>query len=159
MKSIAITVCLMLLLVAAPLQAQTLTDAQKADIEKAVKGHVAQYLGAFEKIDLDAAIKFWSRDKLIGANGYGQNYTTIDTVMGFLVRMNKGKKEQKVDIKDVKVSILSPDMAVAYVTCNWKNILANGNVTNYIVALTEIWVKDSNVWKLALESGSSAAAQ
>jgi hypothetical protein len=159
MRNIALAACLILLLFAVPIQAQTLTAAQKADIETAVKSQVAKYLSTFEKIDLEAAIKFWSRDKLIGANGYGQNYTTIDDVMSLFVRMNKGRKEIKVDIKDVKINILSPDMAVAYVTGNWRNILANGNVTNYIVGLTEIWVKESNVWKLALESGSSAAVQ
>jgi hypothetical protein len=47
MKSIAIAVALMLLIVAVPIQAQTLTDAQKADIEKAVKSQVAQYLGTY----------------------------------------------------------------------------------------------------------------
>ncbi len=58
---------------------------------------------AYEKIDLDAVIKFWSRDKLIGAIGYGQNHTTIEAVMGLLGRQNKGRKGQKLDIQDMKV--------------------------------------------------------
>jgi len=159
MKKIALAVGLMLLFFAVPIQAQTLTDVQKADIEKTLKSQVAQYLSTFEKIDLDAAIKFWSRDKLIGANGYGQNFTTIETVMDFFARMNKGRKEQKVDIQDVKIRILSPDMAVSQVSCNWKIFAANGNVSNYVTALTEIWVKESNVWKVAFEVGSSATVQ
>ena len=159
MKGIALAVALMLFVFAVPIQAQALTDAQKADIEKAVKSQVAQYLSTYEKIDLDAAIKFWSRDKLIGAMGYGQHYTTIEAVAGYFARGNKGRKEQKIDIQDVKVRILSPDTAVAQVSYNWKILAANGNVSNYVVALTEFWVQESSGWKLAFEAGTSAAKQ
>jgi hypothetical protein len=91
--------------------------------------------------------------------GYGQNYTTIEAVADYFARANKGRKEQKIDIQDVKVRILSPDMALAQVSYNWKLILANGNVSNYVVALTEFWVQESSSWKLAFEAGSSAARQ
>jgi len=159
MKSIVLVVGLTLLLIAVPLRSQSLTNTEKADIEKLLKNQVAQYLSTYEKIDLQAAIEFWSRDNLIGAIGYGQHYTTIEAVTGYLARQNKGRKEQTIDVQDVKIRILSPNMAVAQVSYNWRIIAANGNVSNYVVALTEYWVKESSGWKLTFEAGSSAARQ
>jgi len=159
MKAMALLVGLMLLLFALPVQAQTVTDAQKAAIEKSLKAQLTQYLSTFEKIDLDAAMKFWSQGKLIGSNTNGQIFTTLEGVKGAFATMNKGRKEQKCDIKDIKFRTLSPDMAMTLVSCNWKIVFANGNVGNYVVALTEIWVMEANVWKIVFEVGSSVAAQ
>jgi ketosteroid isomerase-like protein len=159
MKAMALLVGLMLLLFALPVQAQTVTDVQKAAIEKSLKEQLTQYFGAFEKIDLDAAMKFWSQDKLIGFNNNGQNFTTFEGVKGAYTAMMKGRKEQKCDIKDIKFRTLSPDMTMTLVSCYWKIAYANGNVGNYVAALTEIWVKEANVWKVVFEVGSAVAAQ
>jgi len=159
MKRIVPVIGLMVLLFVVPLQAQVLTDAQKADIEKSVKDLVTQYFRAWERLDLDGAIKFWSRDKLIGQMASGRAVTTLEAVLESWKGSNKTHKEHKIDDPDVRIRIISPDAVVAQFSASWKIVFTNGNVTTYNFIATELWVKESSGWKITFEAASSAAKQ
>jgi len=159
MRTIALAVGFMLLLFALPIQAQTITDTQKADIEKSLKDQTIQYLNTHTKMDTEALLKFWSRDKLIGINADGRCYTTTAAILQKLAIDFKGRKEEKLDVQEIKVHILSSDTAITLASGKLRITAINGNVFNYMLAVTILWVKESGVWKIAHEAASAGFEQ
>ncbi len=159
MKGMALAACLMLMFPAIPLQAQTVTAAQKAEMEKAINEQVAALCRTFDTVDTEAFIKLWSRDKLIGEVSAGRLDPSIDSIMNRAKNANATVMRRRNEIQEVKTHIVAPDYA--FVTCKTlgRNEFKNGNVNNFHWLGTMIWVKESSGWKLAFLGQSSAALQ
>lgn len=157
MKTLAFALALMLLIITVPLQAQTVTDAQKAEIEKAVKGQITQYYGALDTLSAEASTQFWSRDKILGSlTATGLN-SDLDSVLKGLKNTFSNRKAQKSDISDIKVIVPSPDTAIAIAKGTYRIEYRNGNISNGNWASTTIWVKEPAGWKMAHIVQNSAA--
>jgi hypothetical protein len=159
MKSMAFAVALMLLIFAFPVQAQTMTAAQKAEIEKAVKNQITQMLVVWDTLNLEASMQFWSRDKIIGELRPTGLVTNLDTMLATWKKDSANRKTQKIDIQDAKLQIISPDMVIATSIGYLRIELKNGNINNYNYANTTIWVKESGGWKMAFLAEKTAARQ
>ena len=159
MKHIALVIGLMLLSFAVPVSAQTLTDSQKADIEKAVKEQVAQYFRTVDTMDVDAALKLWSREKLIAQVASGRVVPSIETMTTNWKNAFANRKTHHFEIQDVMVRVFSPDTALAICSGSFRNELKSGNISNYNYVATMIWTKDTSGWKVAYLGESSVAKQ
>ena len=159
MKIIVIAACLMLLFVVVPVQAQTLTDTQKAEIEKIVKEQITALCSTFDTLDVESAFKLWSRDKLIGEVTAGRIDTSIDAMIKRWKSSNANVLRRKNDIQEIKVNVISPDVAFATSKNLVRVELKNGNVNNSNWVGTFLWVKESSGWKLAFYGQSSSAIQ
>ena len=158
MKGWHLTVGLILLFLAVPVQAQT--AAAKADIEKAVKAKVTQLYGVLDTLNPEPYVKLWSRDKIIGALGPKGLETSFDVmakdIQGYR-DASKSRKTESVDI--IGVRVVSSEMAIAFSKTTFKAEVNNGNIYNINMGNTTIWVKDSGEWKLAFFAGATAAKQ
>jgi hypothetical protein len=158
MKNMSLAVALIFLLLAVPLQAQTMTAAQKADIEKAIKDKVTQMYSALDTLSPEAFVALWSHDKIIGALGPTGLETSFEAfaknIQGYR-DASKSRTTESVDVQGVKV--VSPEMAIAFSKTSFKAELKNGNINYINMGNTTIWVKDSGEWKLAFFSGPAAA--
>jgi hypothetical protein len=95
----------------------------------------------------------------MGLNSSGQILTTIEAVTKQIAADNKTRKGQSFDIKDVKVHVISPIMAVVLAGGKLTISALNGNVMNFNLAVSEIWVKEPNAWKIAQEAVTAAFVQ
>jgi hypothetical protein len=159
MKSMALAVALILLIYAVPIQAQTMTAAQKAEIEKAVKEVVLQSYRIVETMDVDAAAKPWSRGNFIGQLTSGRFVTDFDTMVSNWKTSFANRKAHKWELQDVAVRVFSPDTALATFSGSFRNELKNGNLSNYNYAGSMILVKESSGWKIAYLAETTAAKQ
>jgi hypothetical protein len=157
MKSIAITVGLILLFITVPIQAQTRKEADKAKIEKAVKDKVNQLYSALDTLNPEAYMKLWSRKKIMGEmtpTGLEEDFKTLlkkqqDNMANVATR--------KTEILNVKIQLLPSEMALAFgnatTTQRMKGTgtgfgVLQGNIQNIDSGFMTIWVKESGVWKL-----------
>jgi ketosteroid isomerase-like protein len=148
MKSMHLAVGLILLLLAVPVQAQTMTAVQKADIEKAVKDKVKQLYSTFDSMNAEAYVQMWSRDKIIGEMRPTGLEKNPDNMLKLFKNDYANQKSHKNDILDIKVNILSPDTVLAFGKTSLRIELTNGNIQNYNFADMSIWAKESEGWKL-----------
>lgn len=158
MKSMQLAVGLILLFLAVPVQAQTMTAAQKADIEKAVKEKVTQLYSVLDTLSPEAYVKLWSQDKIIGAlgaTGLEKSFEAMAKGIQGYRDASKSRTTESVDI--LAVQVVSPEMAIAFSKTTFKAELNNGNINYIIMGNTTIWVKESEAWKLAFFAGTAAA--
>jgi hypothetical protein len=159
MKIIVIAACMMVLFFPVPLQAQTVTAAQKADIEKAVTEQVTQLYAAFDRLDAEAANQFWSRDKIIGSLTPTGLNSDLESMLKGTKNTFANRTVQKSVITDMKVLMPSPEMSIAFVKGTNRIEYKNGNVSLSNWASTTIWVKEPGGWKLAHMAQVAAAIQ
>jgi hypothetical protein len=148
MKSIAITVGLILLFITVPVQAQTPKEAEKAKIENAVKDKVNQLYSAFDALNPEAYMKLWSRKKIMG------EMTPTGLEKEFVTLLNVYKKNmanvalRKTEILNVKIQADSSEMALAFSNATTKQTMKTGNIQNVDSGFMMIWAKEGNDWKL-----------
>ncbi len=159
MKSMACAVGLMLLLYAVPLQAQTLPDIQKTDIEKAVKNQITQWYAALDTLNAEASMQFWSRNQVIGSLSPTGTNSDLEVMLKNIKNGFASRKLQKSEIADIKVLVLSAEMAVAFTKGTNRIEMRNGNISLNNWASTTILVKESGEWKIAHNAGTAATRQ
>ena len=159
MKYFPFAVALMILLVAIPLQAQTVTAAQKAEIEKAVKEQVVLMWRTADTLDVEKYSQFYSREKFMGVLAAGHIAATLEEMKQVWKKNWDNRKEQKRDPGDVRIHVLSADTAVAYWSSTLMIVLKSGDITNYRWAGTAIFTKESSGWKVTSLATASAVMQ
>lgn len=159
MRGMANAIGLTLLLIAVPLQAQTMTDAQKAEIEKAVKDQVTQRYAASDSLSAESVIQFWSRDKILGTLSPTGLNSDLESILKGVRSTFATLKVQKSELLGIKVFLISPEMAVAFTKGTGRFEYKNGNITSSNWANTSIWVKEAGGWKMIHSAGTAATRQ
>jgi len=157
MKKMTFAIGLALLFLSFPLSAQTLTDSQKADIEKAVKLQISQYFHTIEAIDYEGYLKCFTREKFIGWLSNGQVVTSFDTLKQQQKVNWETRKEVKITPQETKVTVLSAEAAVSSINGTFYTALKNGNVTNNNWGVLIIWIKEAGAWRVAYTGSSQVA--
>jgi hypothetical protein len=149
----------MLLFFAVPVQAQTMTAAQKEEIEKTLKELTVQTLPLVERLDLEGFGKYWSRDKFIGYVFAGKQFTTFDSMIAEFKRVFETRKGHKMGTTDIQVRILSPEWALVWANGPWSVIRKDDTVANYLGSFYYIFVKEGGTWKIAFNTSNSASTK
>jgi ketosteroid isomerase-like protein len=148
MKSIAIAVCLMLFLVAVPVQAQTMTDAQKAEIEKILIENHKELIAAVNRLDVAGYVKFIS-DSFQERVGSGNvSARSKDPFLKWVGDAWSQRASQTVSPFDIRAFVLSPDSAYMLYVGGVQITSKNGRKGGYGNAVTYIWRKESGGWKV-----------
>jgi ketosteroid isomerase-like protein len=155
MKHHFVWIGLMLLLLAIPVCAQTLTDAQKAEIQKVVKEQEVQFFRSLETMDVAAIERFWSRENSIGQVLSGRLTTSLEGMAENRKNAFAIRRAHKFDIQDVTVHVFSPDYAMAILKATQQIEYKNGDVGNYSYVASTVWVREGTGWKVALTADSS----
>jgi hypothetical protein len=155
MKSIVVAVGLILLFLAVPVQAQTMTASQKADIEKTIKAKVNEMYNALDTLSPEVNVKIWSKDKIIGALGATGLETSLEAMAKSTQVYRDNFQWRKTDSFEVQaVLVVSSEMAIAFSKSTFKAQPKNSNNINSLtMGSTTIWVKESEEWKLAFMGG------
>jgi|WetSurMetagenome_2_1015567.scaffolds.fasta_scaffold42197_3 hypothetical protein len=152
MKSIPLAIGLMLLFCAVPVQAQTVTGAQKAEIEKAVKEKVAQMYDSLDALNAESYVRLWSQDKIMGSLSPTGLEKNLETMKKAIQGYTENAKSRKTESLATTVHALSPEMALAFSNTTFRAEGKNENSGRFYMANTTIWVKDSGGWKLAFSA-------
>jgi len=144
---------LILFFIAVPVQSQTMTEAQKAEIVKAVRESVTHLYSVIDTLSPEKFVKLWSRDKIIGSlevTGLESSFEVMEK--NLRSRYEPAKSHTTNSVNVMEIHVISPEMAISFSTTNFRVELKNGNVVNPNMGTTTIWVKESGEWKLALFS-------
>jgi hypothetical protein len=150
MKSMHLAVGLILLFIAVPVQSQTMTADQKANIEKEIKEQVTHLYDVIDTLSPEKFVRLWSRDKIIGSlevTGLESSFEVMEK--NLRSRYDPAKSHTTNSVNVMEVHVLSPEMAIAFSTTSFRVELKNGNVVNPNMGNATIWVKESGEWKLA----------
>jgi hypothetical protein len=148
MKCMHVAIGLILLVFAMPSQSQTITGAQRAEIEKSVKDRIIQGTAALNSMNAEAFMQAWSRDKFIGqltATGLEAN---LENIQKGIKTNFESTASYKAEVLDIRVDALSPELALAFCKMTERVEAKNGNVTNYNFANMMVWAKESGGWEL-----------
>ena len=159
MKSMGVAVFTFLFAGVGFLQAQALTDAQKADIEKTVKEVVLKSIPLYERLDLEGLVKEWSRDKFIGYVFAGKEFTTFDSMKAEWKRIFDTRKGHKFEMTGIRVRILGPAMALVWWNGPWSIIAKDDKIYNYLGSMFFLYVKEGGTWKIAFSTSNSATVK
>jgi hypothetical protein len=111
MKGMAIAVCVLLLLVVFPIQAQILTDAQKAEIEKVLVENHKELIAAVNRLDVAGYVNFIS-DTFQERVGSGNvSARSKDPFLKWVGDNWSQRASQTVSPFDIRAVVLSPDAA------------------------------------------------
>ncbi len=110
-RLISLLILLCSVLLAACQQApQTLTDADRADIERAIMDRVDELINAIEEVDIDRIMLWNEEDVAMGNNG--SLYKSRDEILAVFRPGFEGLSEQKINLSHSKVTVLAPDVAI-----------------------------------------------
>ena len=130
MKIMVIAFGIILLFLAIPVQSQTLTDAQKAEIEKVVKNQITKLFAAWDSMNAEAYVQLWSRDKIMGELRPTGLESSFETMLKTQKTNFARETAHKNEILDIKVHVISPEMALAFSKSTVRIELKNGNINN-----------------------------
>jgi len=148
MKGIVLAVGLLLLFLAFPVQAQTLTDAQKAEIEKTLTEATKELTAATNQLSTDALEKYVSSgfyERLMSGN---ITATGKDAFLKLVANNNSQRASQKWEIDSITVHVLSPDLAYVVSVGGGSTTYKSGRHGGYGNAITRIWRREPSGWKI-----------
>jgi len=130
--------------------------AQRAEIEKAVADQVRAYYRALDSMDTAASAAFFSPTK---ARTHYQGKIIASAAAWQDVQKSAfaNRQAHRFVLDEVSVLVLSPEFAVATFAGSFRNELKNGNVSNFAYSGTQLWGRESGVWKLIMSGESTLA--
>ncbi len=148
MKSMISAVGPILLLIAVPLQPQTLTDAQKAEIEKTLISNHKELIASVNRLDTAGYAKFLSDSfqERVGAGNVAAR--AKDTFLKWIGNAWSQRASQTVTPFDIRAFVLSPDSAYTLYVGGLQVTGKNGRQGGYGNAVTYIWRKELGGWKV-----------
>ncbi len=148
MKNITGVVTLMLLLFAVPAQAQTLTDAQKAEIEKILTDATKEIVAAVNQLSAEGYAKYLSSDFQERLGGGNINATGRDALLQYYESNNSQRTSMKSERDLIRVHVLSQDLAYVVDVGALSVTTKSGRHGGYGNAITRIWRKEPGGWKI-----------
>ncbi len=158
MRNIALAACGLILLFSVPVQAQTVTSAQKAEIEKAVNELILQMLRSYETNDVEKFFQYFSREQFVGYIA-GGSIGSLEQMKQQWTKDWAARKAQNRVAKEVRVRVLSPEAALAVWSGTGMNALKNGNVANFTSAGMALCTREPGGWKITSFGSGSTALQ
>ena len=148
MKGIVLAVGLLLLFLAFPVQAQTLTDAQKAEIEKTLTEATKELTAATNQLSTDALEKYVSSGFYERLQSGNITATGKDSFLKLVANNNSQRASQKWEIDSIMVHVLSPDLAYVVSVGGGSTTYKSGRHGGYGNAITRIWRREPSGWKI-----------
>ena len=146
-RFIGLLILLSSVLLAACQQApQTLTDVNRAEIERAITDRVDELINAVEKVDLDRIVAWFEEDVAMGDNG--SLYKTLDEILTVFRPGFEGLREQEINLSYSKVTVLAPDVAIM----SGEGVFTATDTTGVITperpfAWTFVFIEENGEWK------------
>lgn len=148
MKRIAIAFALMLLIFVLPVQAQTVTAAQNAEIERTLTEATKELTTATNQLSTDALEKYVSSGFYERLQSGNITATGKDAFLKLAANNNSQRTSQKWEIDSITVHVLSPDLAYVVSVGGGSTTYKSGRHGGYGNAITRIWRREPSGWKV-----------
>lgn len=129
-------------------QQQTLTGAENETIRKEVKDQFDQLVSAINRNDVEAWSKYYSKDNflstIVGADYYDKRSAWVDLITKYFSM----RERQNVQPLAVRVTALSPDLALLTSEEKTEMWLKDGKNVKSKHVFTMIWKKGQDGWKI-----------
>jgi len=120
------------------------TTGQAQDGEAGVKAAVTAYAAAFNTGNADRFAQFWATDADYTTNA-GEHYRGRDAIQSLMAAEAEGLKGTKLEITDVAVRMLKPDVALQDGVLQFTNPDGLVDRSRY----SAVWSKNGKEWQLA----------
>lgn len=124
-----------------------LTDEQKEAVTSEVKKQFNDNLSDLSKLDIDIWSEFWSKDDFVSASSGTNYFSTLEEFRDSVINWFSLRQSQKVEIIDVKIKVLTPELAILTSTVNWNVLFKSGEQFNSKSLVSLLWEKETNGWK------------
>ncbi len=125
---------------------QSITDAQRATIEDAVRTLTNEMISAAEQADIDSIIVNSNDSYHTGFISNGVFYPSVDS-LGAAFRSSH-LREQKIEMSETRISVLAHNVAVLTAHGNLSATDTTGNTFESLFAWTFIYTKVNDDWKI-----------
>jgi ketosteroid isomerase-like protein len=147
MKRMATAFALMLLFFVVPIQAQTLTAAQKAEIEKTLTDATKEIVASINQLSVAALEKYHSAEFQERVTNGDIQATGKAASLKVSADNISQRISQKWEIDSIIVHVLSPDSAYVVTVMGGYITYKNGRHGGYGDITTRIWRKEPGGWK------------
>jgi hypothetical protein len=149
-KGVFLAIGMMLLFFALPLHAQTVTAAQKAEIEKTLSDATKEMSATINQLSTAGMTKYLSADfqEHIWSGGFSPSASGKDAYLKSMVDTFSQRTSQKFDMDSLKVFVLAADSAYFVMTGGVTVTLKSGRHGGWGWAGTFIWWKEPSGWKI-----------
>ncbi|MFH1195574.1 MAG: nuclear transport factor 2 family protein [bacterium] len=129
-------------------QKPAFTDTEKETIQKEVKDQFNQLVGALNKIDSAAWSELYSKEEfvsaIVGTDYYGERGEWVDLITNYF----STRETQKVEPIEVRVTALSPELALMTSEEKTEMVLKSGENIKSKHVFTMLWKKGKDGWKI-----------
>ena len=124
-----------------------MSDEQKANITSEIKKQFGDNVADLSKLDIDTWSENWSTDDFVSASSDTKYFTTLNEFRDSVRNWFSLRQSQKVEIIDLQVKVLSPEMALSTGITNWDVQLKSGEQFTAKSLVSLLWKKETNGWK------------
>ncbi len=151
----AIIAAALVLLTACAQKAQTLTEAERADIETAVQDSFDGLVDAVTTFDHDRYFSYFDTEKYTSLNEDGTVTHSFDEFRAdYLAQMVAIKEYKALTFDRVKITVLDRNNAVLVNEYDADVVLTSGDAISAKGGGTQVWSKSTGAWKLVSVSSS-----
>ena len=148
MRHMVIAVGLVLLFFAVPVQAQTLTDTQKAEIEKVLTENHKEIIASVNQLSSAGYAKYLSESFQEKAGSGNIQAVSKGPFLKWVDGIFAQRASQTVSPHSIKVFVLSPDFAYSLYVAGVQITVKSGRKGGYGNAMTFVWRKEPGGWKI-----------
>ena len=127
---------------------ESMTDAQRSAIEDRLRALSDEKWAASEQLDADRMFANFSDAYGVGFMCVGTFFPSLDEFGAFFRGLFSQRKEQAVDVRETRVSVLAPTVAVVTFQVHVSGTLKNGQTFQTPSAVTFVCANVGDDWKV-----------
>ena len=129
-------------------QQRPFTEAEQKAVQKEVKTQFSQLVSAINIMDAGAWAESYSKDSFISAMAHTDYYDERGAWVDLVKKYFAMRESQTIEPLDVRVSALTPELALLTSEENSKMTFKDGKNVNSKHVFTMIWKKEKDGWKI-----------
>lgn len=123
-------------------------DKETKVIEAEIQVELDHMWDAARKVDNDQMFSFFSDVLPVGFVDAGVLFPTREAIKSSFRKEFAQLKDQDIDIRDTQIAVLAPNVAITTQCCHFANHLKDGSTLETDGAVTSVFVKEGNRWKV-----------
>lgn len=129
-------------------QQRSFTEVEKEAIKKDVHDQFRLLVSAINQLDAGAWSEYYSKESftsaMVGTKYYAERKAWVDTITYYFSLRDR----QKIEPMNVRVTPLSPDLALMTSEEKGEMIMKDGKIINSKHVFSMIWKKEQSGWKI-----------
>lgn len=131
-----------------PSQAAELTDAERTAIADTVRSESAAWESAVEQADANGILSYYSETPGAAIIRSEQDLISFEEMKNGLPTEFVRWRSQSVTPREQRLDVLARDVAAESAVGDWTSTDTTGTVLNRQYALSRVWIRRDNKWKI-----------